>query len=266
MKGDIQRKLLYIVQSGQPIVNGYREIGGRYRKVANQLEGGASLADAVQKARLMPMEQVLTLVGEQAGKLEDAYETLAKMMDMQEAYVRRLMFAVIRSVVLAGVGVAGSYGLMRWLKLEIPVWWQVWVVVAGMVLGLLGAVLSMLSPGWRTWVRLLSTRFMLIAGVSFDETFRYLKMAGLNPGKGDAYWKLLRLSGEEADLVSTAEGAGTTENAIQHLEKKAKDNLERWKNRLSTFMYYVGVVVALATVLAGVLAFALAGFGSLNAN
>ena len=264
MNGDRHRQLLYVLQSGQPIVKGYRALGGRYRKVADLLERGDSLSAAVQQAGLMPLEQVLTTVGEQAGRLEDCYRMLADVMDQHHAYSRKLLMAVLRAVILAGVGAAGSWGLMKWLDLDIPLWWLVWLVVAFMILGLMGSMLSMIAPGWRGWIRLSSTRFMLISGVSFAETVRYLKLAGMGPGRGDSYAQLLRLSGNNYKLVAAAEEAGTTDQALEHLAGEAAEQMAQWKERLSRLMYYSGVIVAMATVLAGVLAFCAAGVGELG--
>ena len=266
MDGKRYRQMLYGIQSGQPLAAGYRRMGGRYRRVADALEAGQSLGEAMTAAGVMPVERILSIVGEQAGKLEESLDTLATIQDAQHAYTRGLLGSFLRAVIVAGIGAGGAWGLMTWLNLDVPLWWRVWVVIAFVTLGLLTVVLSMMAPGWKRWLIRLCARFMLEAGVSFLETRRYLELARLSPGSGDDFAGLLRLSGEDAVFVRDAAAAGTTDDAVARLEERAMERMKGWRNKLSTLMYYCGVVVALATVLAGVFAFALAGFGSLGTN
>ncbi len=261
MRADQYRNLGFRLDAGDSLAIALRDLGGDFRKASSVIEGGESLADAFRKAGFPAVDRLFGSVGEQAGRLEQAFAALARYYETRNRYSRSLWGTLLRSAVLLLIAFAGGWFLFRYADMRPPLWFKVWLVGAAVVIAVLFSVVMALAPGLTAWVRTSSVQFMTASGMSFEETKRHLREAGLGSRRSaEHYDQLLGLKGEHARLLRTGEETGKLDDALDRLEGLATARMERWLIWLQRSFFYVTVVIVMVTVLAAVFAFATSGF------
>lgn len=261
MRADQYRNLGFRLEAGDSLAAGLRDLGGHFRKAAALIEQGELLADACRKAGFPSVDRLFASAGEQAGRLEQAFDALATYYETRNRYSRSLWGTLLRSAVLLLIASAGGWFLFRYADMDVPLWFKLWLVGAALVIGILFFVVMALAPGLTAWIRTASVQFMTASGMSFEDTKRALREAGLG-GRRSAqhYDELFGLKGEQARLLRTGEETGKLDDALGRLEGLATARMDRWLIWLQRSFFYVTVVIVMITVLAAVFAFAMSGF------
>lgn len=261
MLADQYRNLGFRLKAGDSLATALRDIGGRFRKTGAQIEKGLSLREACRKAKFPAVDRLFAAAGEEAGRLEEAFDALAVYYDARNRYSRSLWGTLLRSVFLLLIAFVGGWFLFQYADLPVPLWFKIWAAGASLVIAVCFFVVMGMAPGFTAWVRTTSVQFLVASGVSFENTKRQLREAGLggNP-REQHYAGLLRMKGEQARLLMAAEETGNLDDALDRVQKMAVARMERWLIWLQRSFFYVTVVIVMVTVLAAVFAFAMSGF------
>ncbi len=263
MKADIYRQLKFRLEAGDSLVAAFRLAGGPFQSLAKTIEAGSSLRDAVKKHRFPSADKMYLGIGEASGRLENAFDALVELYDVRHRYESKLWAAFFKSVVVLAIGILGSFFLFHTVNMKLVLGIKIWYVIAVMILGVLLAVLQMLSPGLRRWTDLTGIAFCVASGLSFDDTKRELKASGAKIRlNARHYSKLIPLPKNDEKLILAGEETGKLDSAFAKVRKTASERMEKLLTRLERGFYYTGVVLVMATILASVAVFAVSGLSN----
>ncbi|NOZ13948.1 MAG: hypothetical protein GXO69_09945 [Acidobacteria bacterium] len=262
MKADVYRQLKFRLEAGDSLVAAFRLAGGPFQSLAKAIEAGSSLRDAVKKHGFPAADRMYLGIGEVSGRLENAFAALVELYEVRHHYESKLWAAFFKSAVVLIIGILGSFFLFRTVNMELVLGIKIWYVIAVMILGILLAILQMLSPGLRRWLDLTGIAFCVASGLSFEDTKRELKASGakirLNT---EHYYKLISLPKNDKELLRAGEETGKLDSALERIRNTASERMEKLLTRLERGFYYTGVVLVMATILASVAVFAVSGLG-----